>query len=155
MESEQDGKKFRDFAIAFLKEAKEDIESARDLLEKKRYSRVVFFCQQAVEKSIKALLEMEHVFVAEHNLSNFFVKLIYNNKSYEKFKKEIDKLRENLDYFEGEWSRTRYPKEKNNKVIIPTEEYKENDALTALDKAEESYKLSEQVLLNKFNVKLK
>jgi len=61
MENKKDSEKFVKFAIAFLKEAKEDIDTAEELLEKRRYSRAVYFCQQCTEKSIKALLEMEKI----------------------------------------------------------------------------------------------
>lgn len=117
MGTEENSEKFKSFAIAFLKEAKEDLRSGEDLFECKRYSRVVFFSQQAVEKAVKALLEMEHVFIAEHDLSNFFVKFIYNNKKYNSLKKEINDILEALYYFEGEAGKTRYPKEKGGKII--------------------------------------
>ncbi len=37
MGNTEDSERFRSFAIAFLKEAKEDIEAAEELLENKRY----------------------------------------------------------------------------------------------------------------------
>ena len=116
----KDSEKFRSFALAFLSEAKEDVETAEELLESKRYSRSVFFSQQCVEKSIKSLLEMEKIFVAEHDLSTFFVRFIYNNKKYGVFKKSLQQILENLDYFDGEWSKTRYPRQKAGEIVVPT-----------------------------------
>src|SRR3989344_7003078 len=130
----KDSDRFRSFAIAFLKEAKEDIVTAEEILENKRYSRAVYFCQQCVEKSVKALLEMEKIFVVEHDLSTFFVKFIYNNKKYNSLKKELNIIRESLDYFKEEWSKTRYPKEKAGEVITPSESYEEVDATSAIEK---------------------
>ena len=152
MGAEKDSKKFRSFALAFFKEAKEDMETADELLESKRYSRSVFFSQQCVEKSIKSLLEMEKVFVAEHDLSTFFVRFIYNNKNYSAFKKSIQQILENLDYFEGEWSRTRYPRQKAGKIVVPTDCYDFRDARQAYDKAEEVYNLIKEILIKKFNL---
>ena len=141
MGDKQDSEKFRKFALVFLKEAKEDLESAEDLLDSGRYSRVVFFSQQAVEKSVKALLEMEHIFVAEHDLSSFFVKFIYNNNSYNLLKKAIKELLEIIDFFDGEASRTRYPSEKGGKVVAPSEIYNSEDGRGSLDKANQSYSI--------------
>jgi|SRR3989344_2552446 len=153
MGNEKNSDKFRSFALAFLREAKEDIETAEELLENKRYSRVVYFSQQCVEKAVKALLEMEKVFVAEHDLSTFFVKFIYNNKAYLKFKKELGIILEILDYFEGEWSRTRYPKEKGGKVITPTDIYSFEDSTEAIVKAQEALSITKNILANRFNLK--
>jgi len=153
MGDKQDSEKFRNFALAFLREAKEDLESAEDLLDSERYSRVVFFCQQAVEKSVKALLEMEHIFVAEHDLSSFFVKFIYNNKDYNEFKEKINLLFEIIDFFEGEAGKTRYPKEKGGKVVTPTEIYKIEDASSSLDKGNEAYSIVRQIFIKKFKFK--
>jgi len=146
--------KFRDFALAFLKEAKEDLDSAEILLENRKYSRAVYHCQQCSEKAVKALFEMERIFIAEHDLSAFFVKLIYNNKEYTEYKKEADSILEILDYFEGEASRTRYPKKKDNKVVTPSEEYLEEDALHAIDKAQEMLNIIREVLKKRFNIEV-
>ncbi len=154
MGNTEDSKKFRSFAVAFLKEAKEDAETAEELRRSKRHSRAVYFSQQCAEKSVKALLEMEKIFVAEHDLSTFFVKLIYNNKAYSIFKKELDLILENLDYFEGEWSRTRYPKEKSGKVVTPTEIYTEDDAIEAIEKAKEILSLIKDILIKRFHLHL-
>ncbi len=146
--------KFRDFALAFFKEAKEDVDSAEILLENKKYSRVVYHCQQCSEKAVKALFEMEGIFIAEHDLSAFFVKLIYNNKEYIGHKKETDLILEILDYFEGEASRTRYPRRKDNKVVTPSEEYSEEDALRAIDKAQEMLNVIREIFKKRFNMVL-
>lgn len=150
MGTKENSERFRDFALAFLKEAKEDLKVAKELLEKNRYSRSVFFCQQTVEKSVKALLEMESIFVVEHDLSTFFVKFIYNNKEYEEFKHILDELLEILDYFDGEWSKSRYPKEKKGKVVSPTDIYTLEDS----EKAIRSYRLICEVLKKKFYFKI-
>jgi HEPN domain-containing protein len=152
MGNEKDSKKFRDFAIAFLREAKEDLDGAERLFEVKKYSRAVFLSQQAVEKSVKALLEMEKIFVAEHDLATFFVKFIYNNKSYKSLDKEKNIILENLNYFEGEWGKTRYPREMKGKVVIPTELYDEHDAIQAIEKAGETIKVIKYILQKKFRL---
>lgn len=155
MANEKRGKKFDEFAIAFLKESKEDLSVAEELIENKRFARSIFVSQQCVEKSIKALLEMENIFVSEHDLSGIFVKFIYSNKKYNKLKKELDTVLENLDYFEGEWSKTRYPKEQRGKVVSPIDIYDLGDAEYALLKAGEVFDIIRKILVTKFKVKLK
>ncbi len=150
MGDEKDSSKFRVFALAFMKEAKEDLEIAEELIESERYARSFSSSQQCIEKSVKALLEMEKIFVAEHDLSAFFVKFIYNNNNYREFKKELDRILEILDYFDGEWARTRYPHETRGKVVTPTEIYKNEDALIALEKAKEVYNTIKNILIKKF-----
>lgn len=150
MENAKDSQKFKSFALAFLKEAKEDLEVAKELIENKRYARSVSSSQQSVEKSIKALLEMEHIFIAEHDLSSFFVKFIYNNKKYASFKDELNELLSILDYFEGEWSKTRYPREKKGKVETPVEIYKSKDAVIAFEKASQCYGIIKTIFIKKF-----
>ena len=92
------------------------------------------------------------IFIAEHDLLTFFVKFIYNNKNYSIFSRELTVLRQNLDYFEGEWSRTRYPKEKEGKVVIPSEIYEEQDASEAIGKAKEVLFIIRKILIEKFRV---
>ena len=153
-----DGKsseKYRNFSVAFLKEAKEDIDAAEILLSNKNYSRSLAASQQCVEKSIKAILEMEKVFVAEHDLSAFFLNFVYNNKEYYNFKKETEDLLEILDYFEGEWKKSRYPREEKGKVVTTMETYKEENAVEAYDKTTRCYELTKIILKKKFNLEIK
>ena len=154
MGNEQDSKRFRDFAVAFFEEAREDLDAAKDLFEKERYARAVFLSQQAVEKAVKSLLEMEKVFIAEHDIINFFVKFICNNERYNNFKKSTDSIRENLNFFNRKWSKTRYPTEEKGIVIKPKEYYKENDALMAMEKAEETLAAIKEILIKKWDIKL-
>ena len=154
MANEEDSKKFNDFAIAFLKEAKEDLEIADILIENKKYARVIFNSQQAVEKSIKSLLEMEKIFVAEHDMSSFFVKFIYNNEKYKDVKEKAEEILDCLTQFEGKWKGSRYPSQKKGKVVPPTEIYDKDDAEESLNKANRVNELVKEILLKKFKLKI-
>lgn len=96
---------------------------------------------------------MEKIFVSEHDLSTFFVKFVYNDEEYSTFKKELERVLEILDFFEGEWSRTRYPKEKGGKVLTPTEMYALGEATEAIEKAKEVLKIIKEILAKRFNFK--
>jgi len=59
MESPKD--KFKDFAISFFKIAKKDLERARNMFASGDFAGAVFFCQQCVEKIVKAVLETSKI----------------------------------------------------------------------------------------------
>ncbi len=99
-------------------------------------------------------MEMEKVFVSEHDLSAFFVRFIYNSQGYAAFKNDLHKILENLEYFEGEWSKTRYPKEKAGKVVTPTESYTSEDSAEAVEKARDVLHIVTSILVKKFNFEL-
>jgi len=142
-----------EFALAFLKEAKEDLEVAEELLDKKRYSRAVFHCQQCCEKAIKSALEMEKVFVEPHDISRVYLKFIYNNPKYSQYLNQLNEILEILNYFDEEWEKTRYPKEENGKVIAPKERYTKEDALEAFNKAEVVFNIIKNLLKEEFKLK--
>jgi len=57
---------FEEFARAFLEIAVRDLENARRAFEIGDYPECVFHCQQAVEKAVKAMLELRKRFVFNH-----------------------------------------------------------------------------------------
>ncbi len=59
--------KFKDFAIAFWKTAKQDLVRAEDAYKEGAYSYAVFHAQQSAEKAVKGIMEMEEVFVRDHD----------------------------------------------------------------------------------------
>jgi HEPN domain-containing protein len=74
-------RKSKDVEIAksYLIEAKTDLESAEILFNKEKYGRVVFFCQQAVEKVIKALLCLKRFrIIKTHEISPLVATVIKN-----------------------------------------------------------------------------
>ena len=82
------------------------------------------------------------------------ITFIYNNKNYAQFKKEMDQILEHLDYFVGEWSKTRYPKEKAEKVVTPSELYFLEDAAQAVEKARNMLQIIQTLLATKFDLKI-
>jgi len=51
--------RFREFAVAFWKTAKYDLDRAEDSFKEKAYSYAVFHSQQCTEKIVKAVLEKD------------------------------------------------------------------------------------------------
>lgn len=106
------------------KQAKRDIESAENSLRSKDYYVVVFLCQQAVEKSLKALLlHTKRKFFRSHSL-------IYLGKSVSIPSTFYSFLRE----LTPQYVITRYP---NATEEIPSELYDEEIASDILKKSKE------------------
>lgn len=63
--------KFRAFAVAFWRTSAQDLERAEDAFKEGYYPYAVSHSQQCVEKVTKALLEMEEVFVRDHDVSDY------------------------------------------------------------------------------------
>jgi HEPN domain-containing protein len=65
---------------SFMRKAYDDLKSAEILLEKGQYSDSTFHSQQAAEKSSKALLILNKIFVREHIISQLLFNLGVNTK---------------------------------------------------------------------------
>jgi HEPN domain-containing protein len=121
----------RKLAKAFLLRAKADLKSAKDLLEADDFPDATLHAQQCVEKAIKALLVIENRFVSRHIVSDIFSEVMEELK--------LEELENVLDYcreLERHWIRHRYPFPEMGDIWNPLEEYKEEDANEAIEKAE-------------------
>lgn len=149
---ESAGDKFRNFAVAFWRTAEKDLERAEDALEEKYYSYAVFHSQQCVEKSIKALLEMEKVVVRDHDISDMFTLYILKKEEDKDVKKNLYEILDILDWFKGTWILSRYPIMKKGRVISPFEQYDKEDAKFAVDKAQFVFNFLEKIITDKYGL---
>jgi len=127
--------RFKEFAVAFWKTAKYDLARAEDSFKEKAYSYAVFHSQQCTEKIVKAVLEMEEIFIRDHDVSDLFTIYILKKEKDKKWKNEFYQVLDNLDWFRGTWNITRYPYLKDGKVVSPVESYEKKDAKEALEKS--------------------
>ena len=134
---------YKKYAKAFFQIAKKDFERAKKMFELKDYSMCVFFSQQAIEKSVKAMLETKLFFIREHNILPYFVE-----KFKDEWKEEFNIIVEALDHLKFDWARTRYPFEIES-IILPEEYYDENKARKALTYAERVLEIVEKYLKEK------
>ena len=132
MESPKD--MFRDFALAFWKTSKQDLERAEDALREEYYPYAVFHSQQCIEKIIKAMLEMEEVFVRDHGVSDMFTTYIIKKEDDEEIKENLYEILDVLGWFRGAWALSRYPVIDKGKVVSPFEQYDREDAQYAVEK---------------------
>ncbi|MCX8191155.1 MAG: HEPN domain-containing protein [Candidatus Aenigmarchaeota archaeon] len=118
-----DEKTYLELSRLFLKKAKEDLEVAEILLREKKYADSVYHSQQAAEKSGKAILLINKIFVAEHRISRFLPKKIG--------KKVIEYVKD----LERHWVKPRYPFIGRDLIWDPTVEYTKELAEESLKKA--------------------
>ncbi|MBU6999413.1 MAG: HEPN domain-containing protein [Theionarchaea archaeon] len=144
--------KFRDFAIAFWKASKKDLERAQDALKEDYHPYAVFHSQQGVEKVVKALLEMEEVFVRDHDVSDMFATYVLKKEEDEKIKKNLYGVLDVLDWFKGAWTLSRYPVMEKGEVVSPFEQYDKKDAQYAVEKAKFAFDIVSDILKDRYGL---
>jgi len=106
--------------------AKRELKRAKDSFNRKDYPDCVFHSQQAVEKMVKALLEVNKIIVRDHYVADKLkhvvndVELIKTVRWFEEDKK---------------WEISRYPIEKAEGILMPEEIFDKESANEALEKA--------------------
>jgi HEPN domain-containing protein len=130
-----------ELAKSFMRKAYDDLKSAEILLEKSQYSDSTFHSQQAAEKSSKALLIMNKIFVREHIISH----LLFGLEVNEEIIRSVSSLEEH-------WIRPRYPFVGKKLVWDPTKEYTREIAEDALKKAKFVVSEIEKILKEKYGL---
>ena len=115
-------------AQRWLDTALEDIDAARVLLDKKKYSHGCFFCQQAAEKGLKALW----LFLGEEPWGHSIQKLMMELPG-DKPKKDMEEFLEDGSILDRYYVPTRYPNGLPD--LTPGRYYFEKDALLCIDSA--------------------
>jgi len=141
--------RYKDICSALIIDAKEDLKAAKILSDNHIYSKSIFHSQQAVEKSLKAVLALNAILITDdHVVSDKF------NILFSKFN-QIKEVAEEAKYLERQGSKTRYPLFHNpiKPIWIPSKEYKKQDAETALKKAGFVIDKIIAFLKDKYNIK--
>ena len=97
-------RRYKEYALAYIKIAEKDLERARDALNRKDYAQCAFYAQQCIDKSVKARLELKLFYTREHDILPYFVE-----KFKEEWKEGFNIIVEALDETRGVWLRSRYP----------------------------------------------
>jgi len=113
----------------WLEEANWDLENAKILFENDRFNTVVFHCQQAAEKAVKALLYHNKINGWGHSIHSLLEKYKdIKNKNFD----DIEKLALSLD---KHYITTRYPDALPN--IAPHKAYNRQEAEIAINQAKD------------------
>lgn len=104
----------------WIDQAKADFKTAKVNFDGKRYYAVVLFCQQSLEKALKALWlkEMNKEFPYVHDLT-FFMKKLKLPKRFENICKDLTTA----------YAEVRYPSD-----VIPVKKFSKKDAKEVLEK---------------------
>jgi len=103
---------------------------------------------------VKALLEMEEVFVRNHDVSDMFTTYILKKEGDEEIRENLSRVLDILDWFKGTWALSRYPVMERGKVVSPLEQYDKKDAESALEKAKFVFSIVSQVLKDRYELKI-
>ena len=123
--------------------AKRELKRAKDSFNRKDYPDCVFHSQQAVEKMVKALLEVNKIIVRDHYVADKLkhvvndVELIKTVRWFEEDKK---------------WEISRYPIEKAEGILMPEEIFDKESANEALEKAKVVLNAIEKILKEKYGL---
>ena len=132
-----------ELARSFMRKAYDDLRSAEVLLEEGQYSDSTFHSQQAAEKSSKALLVLNKIFVREHIVSH----LLFNLGISQEIIRNVSSLEEH-------WIKPRYPFVSKKLIWDPTKEYTREIAEDALKKAKFVVTEIENILKEKYGLSL-
>jgi len=132
-----------ELARSFMRKAYDDLRSAEVLLEEGQYSDSTFHSQQAAEKSSKALLVLNKIFVREHIVSH----LLFNLGISQEIIRNVSSLEEH-------WIKPRYPFVSKKLIWDPTKEYTREIAEDALKKVKFVVTEIENILKEKYGLSL-
>jgi HEPN domain-containing protein len=133
---------------ALVEEAQVDLDAAKDLFQTKKYARVVFFCQQALEKLAKAILTEEgHGTILDHQVSTL-LSLEIMKKTTDKNEEFIREAITTLAGLEREVAKTRYPFRLRGTIFSPSKEFSEKSAERWLEKSGKAFSVLSAFLEN-------
>ena len=103
-------------------EAKDDLESAKDLLKTKRYSKVMYHCEQSMEKLMKIALACEgYEDVKSHEIVGLFGKYVIL-KAPEEWQEKLKKISRSIREIERQYPKFRYPFRTEERIWISSQE---------------------------------
>jgi len=126
----------QDFAVAMQEDGKRDFIIGKKLLEDGMYDKAVYHFQQAVEKHIKSILIAIGVFKKTHFVGDVLREYVQEEKFPKRWQDELLEAAEISESVEPDVSLSRYPGMIDDRLWLPYEEYKVEDATQAMKKAE-------------------
>lgn len=124
----------KDWANYWLEDAQRDLKAAEYLLQEKLYERSVYHSQQAVEKSVKAILMCFGAYEKTHYVASI-LKQEVEKRNLKEYSKEFNDAIRISEELEPHVSLSRYPGISLGKVWLPSKEYTQEIAKSALKDA--------------------
>ena len=132
-------------ARRWMRQAREDLETADCLIQKRRFAFACFHCQQAVEKALKALMFSKGRLKKSDLEAHDILTLAYRASGMDQSLRGVPDM---VATMHGYYIKTRYPQYQRglDQNTIPAEIYSHADAENAMSKGEEILRLIQQVL---------
>jgi len=135
-------------------EAKDDLASAKDLMKTERYSKVMYHCEQCMEKLMKIALACGgYEEVKSHEIVGLFGKYVILNAP-EKWQEKLKKISRPIRKIERQYPKFRYPFRTGERIWIPSQEYEKEDAERALETAKETIEVILEFVKSIYGVEL-
>lgn len=119
----------REEAERWWRQAEADLKTARLLFEDKEFGPCAFFCQQAAEKALKALLYLKGIKIFGHSLVGLLGRVTDQG-----FPEPVESVKEAADRLDKHYISSRYPDAFESQ--IPAEQYTAKMAEEALQWAQ-------------------
>ncbi len=130
-----------DWAKKWLDDAQRDLRAAEALFQAELYDRCVTHCQQAVEKSVKAILACFGRWERTHYVSRVLLQELSEHNLGD-WAGTLTDLAEDAAQLEPAAIWSRYPRRMEDRIILPVEQYDEKDADEALALARNACKVA-------------
>lgn len=135
-------------------EARDDLASAGDLMRTMRYSKVMYHCEQCMEKLMKIALACEgYEDVKSHEIVGLFGRYVVL-KAPEEWQEKLEDISKPIRKIERQYPRFRYPFRTGGRVWIPSKEYKKEDAGNALETAKKTIDIIPEFVRDVYGVEL-
>jgi len=132
------------WARVWIEDAVRDLEVAQLVKTQELYEKAVYYCQQAVEKCIKAILICWGEFEKSHYVSETLVECLNEQTIDPEWREKLRKVAEIGEDIEPEVWRTRYPGRTGDTFWIPAEEYDDKKAEDCIEKTEYVVKITKE-----------
>jgi HEPN domain-containing protein len=141
----------KDFAFAMLKDADRDHRIGRQLEETGYFDKAVYHFQQAVEKSIKAVLVCLGVFRRTHLVGAALKEACGEIRVPGEWSERLLLIAAHSEALEPDVSLSRYPGIVNDALWLPAEEYDIEDARAARTKSAETFEIAQSFVRQWFS----
>lgn len=138
---------------AFAKRSISDMHSAKSLLNSGDYADSAYHAQQCAEKIVKCVLIIKRNFSRTHIISGIFSEVVEDLEDNE-WKQKLEYLIPKITSLEKHWNLPRYPEPDGDKIWDPIDEYTEDDAKDAIEKAKFVFKTLKEFMKDVYGVEV-
>lgn len=136
----------KDFATAMLEDGKHDYEIGVHIMEKAFYDKAIYHFQQAIEKSIKAVLISFGEFKKTHFVGNILFEKLQRIELESTWKDRLCNIAKISNEVEPEVTWSRYPGINAGKLWVPFTEYTINDAEEIKEKSAQVIRVANEFI---------